>query len=112
MLQGKTKFYNQLGSGSLKVDGASGAEAGENLIKGTSEGFWQGSIPAIWTIKLKEHYADSKVAGDAPAVLLWLAETERGIWGLGYWIDCLITFLFVAGICICYCGAALLSLAR
>ena len=108
--QAHTKFYDQLGSGTLKVDGISGEESGENLIKAHSDGFWQGSIPATWHLKLKEHYSDSKIAGDAPAVLLWLAEEERGIFRLAYWLSALISFLIMALFCAVYCGMACLGI--
>jgi len=95
VLQARTKFYYQLGSGTLKIDGVRGEESGMNLIKAESDGFWQGSIPSTWHLKLKKKYSDSKVAGDAPLVLLWLAEEDRGIFGFAYWLDALISFLII-----------------
>ena len=99
-----SKFYYQLNGGDFKVNAVGGSKNGENLLKAESVGFWGGSMPPAWTVKLKPSMADSPLANDAPSLLLWLAEEERGMWGLSWGVSAVLSGILIFLLCFLYCG--------
>ena len=97
-----SKFYYQFGSGDFKINAVKGDQSGENLLKADSSGIWGSNLPPTWTVQLKAPMEKSSLAGDAPGLLLWLAEEERGIWGLSWGVGAVITFILITGFCALY----------
>jgi hypothetical protein len=95
----RSQFYYQLGSGDFKINAVKGDQSGENLLKADSPGVWGDggdNLPPTWTVQLKSPMDESPLADDVPGLLLWLAEEERGMWGLPWGVSVLISCIMVA----------------